>query len=50
MKLTREKFFLLTKKGDLCLKAVYLYYPKNNFEKIVNSLRIGKLKWDKKIL
>ena len=50
MKLTREKFFLLTKKGDLCLKAIYLYYPKNNFEKIINSLRIGKLKWDKKIL
>jgi len=50
MKLTREKFFLLTRKGDWCLKAIYLYYPKNNFEKIINSLRIGKLKWDKKML
>ncbi len=50
MKLTREKFFLLTKKGEWCLKAIYLYYPKNNFEKIINSLKIGKLKWDKKIL
>ena len=50
MKLTREKFFLLTKKGDWCLKAIYIYYPKNNFEKIINSLRIGKFKWDKKIL
>ncbi len=50
MKLTREKFFLLTKKGEWCLKAVYLYYPKNNFEKLINSLKIGKLKWDKKML
>jgi len=50
MKLTREKFFLLTKRGEWCLKAIYLYYPKNNFEKIINSLRIGKLKWDKKML
>ena len=50
MKLTREKFFLLTGKGKWCLKAIYIYYPKNNFEKIINSLRIGKFKWDKKIL
>ena len=49
MKLTREKFFLLTKKGDWCLKAIYIYYPKNNLEKIINSLRIGKFKWDKKM-
>ena len=50
MKLTREKFFLLTEKGKWCLKAIYLYYPKHNFEKLINSLRIGKLKWDKKML
>ena len=50
MKLTREKFFLLTKKGQLCLDALYLYYPRNNLEKIISSLRIGKLKWDKKML
>ncbi len=50
MKLTREKFFLLTKKGRWCLKAVYLYYPKTNLERIINSLRIGKFKWDKKIV
>ena len=50
MKLTREKFFLLTKKGTWCLKAIYVYYPKNNFEKIINSLRIGKLKWDRKMV
>jgi len=49
MKLSREKFFLLTKKGQLCLDAIYMYYPKNNMEKISNSLRIGKLKWDKKL-
>jgi predicted transcriptional regulator len=49
MKLTREKFFLLTDKGKWCLKAIYIYYPKNNLENIVNSLRIGKLKWDKKL-
>jgi len=49
MKLTREKFFLLTDKGHLCLKAIYLYYPKNNFEKMINSLKIGKFKWDKKL-
>lgn len=50
MKLTREKFFMLTKKGEWCLKAIYIYYPNNNLEKIVNSLRIGKLKWDKKMI
>jgi len=50
MKLTREKFFLLTKKGSWCLKAIYLYYPKNNLEKIINSIRIGKFKWDKKMV
>jgi len=50
MKLTREKFFLLTSKGQLCLKAIYIYYPKNNFEKLINSLKIGKLKWDKKLI
>ncbi len=47
MKLTREKFFLLTEKGKWCLNAVYLYYPKDNFENIINSLRIGELKWNK---
>jgi predicted transcriptional regulator len=50
MKLTREKFFLLTKKGELCLNAIYIYYPKNNFERMINSLKIGKLKWNKKII
>jgi len=50
MKLTREKFFLLTPKGDLCLKAIYIYYPRNNMEKIINSLKIGQLKWDKKMI
>lgn len=50
MKLTREKFFLLTTKGEWCLKAIYIYYPKNNFEKIINSLKIGQLKWDKKMV
>jgi hypothetical protein len=50
MKLTREKFFLLTKKGEWCLNAVYIYYPKNNLEKILNSLKIGELKWDKKMV
>jgi hypothetical protein len=49
MKLTREKFFLLTKKGNWCLSAIYLYYPKNNFEKLINSIRIGNLKWNKKL-
>jgi len=50
MKLTREKFFLLTKKGEWCLNAIYIYYPKNNMEKILSSLRIGELKWDKKMV
>lgn len=50
MKLTREKFFLLTGKGQLCLNAIYLYYPKNNFERMVNSLRIGEFKWSKKMM
>jgi predicted transcriptional regulator len=50
MKLTREKFFLLTRKGEWCLNAIRLYYPNNNVEKIVSSLKIGKLKWDKKML
>ena len=50
MKLTREKFFLLTPKGDWCLKAIYMYYPRNNIEKIINSLKIGQLKWDKKMI
>ena len=36
MKLTREKFFLLTDRGLMCLKALYVYYPKNNLEKIMN--------------
>jgi predicted transcriptional regulator len=49
MKLTREKFFLLTKKGEWCLKAIYIYYPKNNMEKILKSLSTGELKWDKKM-
>lgn len=50
MKLTREKFFLLTRRGELCLKAIYLYYPKNNLEKLINSLKIGKFKWNKKLI
>jgi len=45
MKLTREKFFLLTKKGKWCLNAIYIYYPKNNFEKLINKMRVGKLRW-----
>ena len=49
MKLTREKFFLLTTKGQWCLKAIYIYYPKNNLENIINSLKIGELKWDKRM-
>ncbi len=50
MKLTREKFFLLTKKGELCLRAIYVYYPKNNLERMTNSLKTGNLKWDKKMV
>ena len=50
MKLTREKFFLLTEKGKLSLNAIYIYYPKNNFEKMINSIKIGKLKWNKKLV
>ena len=49
MKLTREKFFMLTRKGQWCLDAVHIYYPKNNFEKLTSTLRIGILKWDKKL-
>jgi hypothetical protein len=45
MKLTREKFFLLTKKGEWCLNAIRIYYPKNNLEKLINEMRIGKLRW-----
>lgn len=45
MKLTREKFFLLTKKGEWCLNAIRLYYPKNNFEKLISEMKIGKLRW-----
>lgn len=48
MKLTREKFFLLTDRGMMCLKALYIYYPKNNFEKIFNRLKYGKLNWKEK--
>jgi predicted transcriptional regulator len=49
MKLTREKFFMLTRKGQWCIDAIHIYYPKNNFEKLLSSLRIGVLKWDKKL-
>jgi len=45
MKLTREKFFLLTDRGKMCLKAIYLYYPRKNFEKFISNLRYGELKW-----
>jgi len=45
MKLTREKFFLLTKKGEWCLNAIRIYYPKNNLEKLISEMRIGKLRW-----
>jgi len=45
MKLTREKFFLLTDRGMMCLKALYIYYPKNNFEKIFNRLKYGQFNW-----
>jgi len=45
MKLTREKFFLLTEKGRWCLKAIYIYYPRNNFERFRNTLKQGQLKW-----
>jgi hypothetical protein len=45
MKLTREKFFVLTERGKMCLVAIKLYYPKNNFEKMVNRLKYGQLKW-----
>jgi DNA-binding transcriptional ArsR family regulator len=48
MKLTREKFFLLTDRGKMCLKAIYLYYPRKNFEKFINNLRHGELKWKEK--
>jgi len=48
MKLTREKFFLLTERGKLCLRAIHIYYPKNNFEKIVSSLKFGHLEWKEK--
>jgi hypothetical protein len=44
MKLSREKFFLLTRKGQWCLDAIHTYYPQNNFEKITSALRIGILK------
>jgi predicted transcriptional regulator len=50
MKLTREKFFLLTDRGRMCLRAISFYYPKNNFEKLVNTMKYGQLKWkDKKV-
>jgi DNA-binding transcriptional ArsR family regulator len=50
MKLSREKFFLLTKKGQWCLDAIHIYYPKNNLEKLTSTIRIGKLKWNKKMV
>jgi DNA-binding transcriptional ArsR family regulator len=50
MKLSREKFFMLTKKGELCLDAIHIYYPKNNFEKLTSTIRIGSLKWNKKMV
>jgi len=48
LKLTREKFFLLTERGKVCLNAIYIYYPKNNFEKIVNKMKSPNLKWKEK--
>jgi hypothetical protein len=48
MKLTREKFFLLTDRGKLCLRAIYEYYPKNNFEKIMNRIMYGRFEWKEK--
>jgi len=48
MKLTREKFFLLTDSGMACLKALHIYYPKNNFERIISKLKYGKLNWNEK--
>ena len=48
MKLTREKFFLLTDRGMMCLKALYMYYPKNNFEKIFNRLKYRQFIWKEK--
>ena len=48
MKLTREKFFLLTDRGLMCLKALHIYYPRNNFERIVSKLKYGNLNWNEK--
>jgi DNA-binding MarR family transcriptional regulator len=45
MKLTREKFFLLTERGKLCFRAILIYYPRNNFQKIMSRLKYGTLKW-----
>jgi hypothetical protein len=36
---------MLTDRGKMCIKAIREYYPKNNFEKIVNRLKYGNLKW-----
>ena len=47
MKLTRENFFLLTDRGVMCLKALQVYYPKSNFERIVSAAKYGKLRWKK---
>lgn len=45
MQLTREKFFMLTKKGRWCLKAIDVYYPRNNLEKILYRIKPSELKW-----
>jgi DNA-binding MarR family transcriptional regulator len=45
MKLTRENFFLLTDKGIMCLNAIKVYYPKNNFERLINSAKYRRIKW-----
>ena len=47
MKLTRENFFLLTDTGAMCLKALRVYYPKNRFERLINSAKYRKTRWKK---
>ena len=45
MKLTRENFFLLTDTGMMCLKALRVYYPRNRFERLINSANYRRMRW-----
>ena len=48
MQLSRERFFILTEKGRWCLKAIDFYYPKNNLNRLMKTLRPVSLRWKEK--